>query len=113
MYGATVTNDYFLPCSDVRSSSVMEIRVHEKHFLSAKRIGTLKYPVSTVEGQLEASFGEAPLLFGVEHTTVLYLSHQSEVEFDTRRFRAVLSFPAPEVVSQFDSNFAAKFTHLF
>ncbi|KAF8594478.1 hypothetical protein BDV93DRAFT_565398 [Ceratobasidium sp. AG-I] len=55
--GAPLSWDRMIPC-DVRSGSLVEIRVYEKHLFSLKRVGTLEYDVSKVADQLEASFGE-------------------------------------------------------
>ncbi|KAF8597315.1 P-loop containing nucleoside triphosphate hydrolase protein [Ceratobasidium sp. AG-I] len=67
---------YFLACSDVHSGSRVEIRVYEKHLFSLKRVGTLEYDVSKVADQLEASF-----------------------DFDSKKFKVVLSFPPSDVIS--------------
>ncbi|KAF8601711.1 hypothetical protein BDV93DRAFT_509956 [Ceratobasidium sp. AG-I] len=69
--------DLFLCQGDVGPSSRVEIRVFEKHFMSNKRVGTLGYTVSTAADKSE-----------------------TQIDFDTRRFTATLSFPTPEAVDQ-------------
>ncbi|KAF8593310.1 hypothetical protein BDV93DRAFT_516667 [Ceratobasidium sp. AG-I] len=73
--GTQLSWDRMIPC-DVRSGSLVEIRVYEKHIFSLKRVGTLEYDVSTVADQPEASF-----------------------DFDSKKFKVVLSFPSSDVIS--------------
>ncbi|KAF8598290.1 hypothetical protein BDV93DRAFT_547469 [Ceratobasidium sp. AG-I] len=65
-----------VPYCDVNSSSSVEIRVYEKHFLRTTRVGTLAYAVSDVGELTEAT-----------------------LDFDPPRFKAMLSFPTPEAES--------------
>ncbi|KAF8598225.1 hypothetical protein BDV93DRAFT_340546 [Ceratobasidium sp. AG-I] len=74
--GLPLSWEMALSC-DVDPSSLVEIRVYEKHFMSNKRVGTLGYTVSTAADKSEI-----------------------QIDFDTRRFTATLSFPTPEAVHQ-------------
>ncbi|KAF8597328.1 hypothetical protein BDV93DRAFT_547975 [Ceratobasidium sp. AG-I] len=82
--GTPLSWDRMIPC-DVRSGSLVEIRVYEKHFFSLKRVGTLEYDVSKVADQPEASF-----------------------DFDSKQFRVVLSFPSSDVAKQAPSTALAE-----
>ncbi|KAF8606350.1 hypothetical protein BDV93DRAFT_505923 [Ceratobasidium sp. AG-I] len=66
-----------LPAIRRESNSRVEIRVYEKHLLGRKRVGSLEYTVSTVVNQAGAS-----------------------LEFDTKQFTALISFPTPEEATQ-------------
>ncbi|KAF8601199.1 hypothetical protein BDV93DRAFT_510287 [Ceratobasidium sp. AG-I] len=66
-----------IPHCEVDSNSRVEIRVYEKHFLWIERVGTLTYSVADVTGLSEAS-----------------------LDCDTKRFKAVLSFPTLEATKE-------------
>ncbi|KAF8597318.1 hypothetical protein BDV93DRAFT_372955 [Ceratobasidium sp. AG-I] len=74
--GTPLSWDNMIPC-DVHSSSLLELRVYEKHFFNLKRVGSIEYAVSTVVDQPEASF-----------------------EPSTKQFKVTLSFPAPDAAKQ-------------
>lgn len=74
----------------------MELRVYEKHFLGVQRVGTVEYAVSTVVNQAEASFSEAPVL---SYEVSMRLCSSTNLDLDTKKFKATLSFPTPDVVS--------------
>lgn len=74
--GASLSWNRTIPC-DVHSSSRVELRVYEKHFWGVKRVGTLEYDVSATSDRLEESF-----------------------DFDTRQFKAILSFATPEAAKK-------------
>lgn len=70
-----VTNYRTLACSNVNSTSEVEIRVYEKQFLQDKRVGSLEYAVSTVAGQSETKLGQiASCMF--LYSTMLTVSTQ-------------------------------------
>ncbi|KAF8599863.1 hypothetical protein BDV93DRAFT_546672 [Ceratobasidium sp. AG-I] len=73
--GTPLSWDKMIPC-DVHSSSLLELRVYEKHFFNLKRVGSIEYAVSTVVDQLEASF-----------------------ELSTKQFTVTLSFSSPDATS--------------
>ncbi|KAF8597322.1 hypothetical protein BDV93DRAFT_527490, partial [Ceratobasidium sp. AG-I] len=74
--GGLLSWDWVVPCG-VNPSSVVELRVYEKHFLQVKRVGTVKYAVLTVAGLLEASF-----------------------EFDPNQIKVTLLFLTPEAAKE-------------
>ncbi|KAF8600813.1 hypothetical protein BDV93DRAFT_587227 [Ceratobasidium sp. AG-I] len=74
-HGSLLSWSRALAC-DVDPSSRVEIRVYEKHALRDKRVGSLEYVVSTVTDKSETS-----------------------LEFDTKKYTAVLSLPTPEEAS--------------
>ncbi|KAF8603096.1 hypothetical protein BDV93DRAFT_508842 [Ceratobasidium sp. AG-I] len=50
--GAPLLWNRMIPC-DVHSGSIVELRIYERHFLAAKRVGIVSYDVSEVWGQPE------------------------------------------------------------
>ena len=74
--------------------------MYNKHFFTAERVGTLEYAVSMVVAQTEARIGKTSLVSKIKVATCL--SYWSNVEFVPKQFTAVLSFPAPDVVGQFN-----------